>query len=207
VRRAAAILTVLLLTTTAAVAQQSIHPKTVVDPEEGLPLYKSKHLPAGWLDVARRPQDPGDLAGIDSGSKGGHRKGHAAAAAAHARGHARRHGRADQRSHLAVLATRTKRRPVEMRGGCMSACTLITGFVPKEWLCFAPGAFLAFHATRTAEAYPRRSLTSTWQMYAAYPPEIKHWIDARGGPNNLPMEAWWTMSDRDLWAIGYPKCK
>jgi hypothetical protein len=45
VRRAAAILTVLLLTTTAAVAQESFHPRTVVDPEEGLPLYKRKFFP------------------------------------------------------------------------------------------------------------------------------------------------------------------
>jgi hypothetical protein len=31
-------------------AQESFHPKTVVDPEEGLPLYKSKHLPPdGWM--------------------------------------------------------------------------------------------------------------------------------------------------------------
>ena len=45
VRRAAAILTVLLLTTTAAVAQELFHPRTVVDPEEGLPLYKRKFFP------------------------------------------------------------------------------------------------------------------------------------------------------------------
>ena len=44
-------------------------------------------------------------------------------------------------------------------------------------------------------------------MYAAYPPEIRHWIDNRGGPNKLRMEAWWTMPDHELWAMGYPRCK
>jgi hypothetical protein len=94
-----------------------------------------------------------------------------------------------------------------MRGGCWSACTLITGYIPKERLCFAPGAFLAFHAARTDETYPRLSPAATWQMYAAYPPEIRHWIDNRGGPNKLRMEAWWTMPDHELWAMGYPRCK
>ena len=60
---------------------------------------------------------------------------------------------------------------------------------------------------RTAETYPRRSGAGTWQMYAAYPPEIKSWIDDRGGPDKLPMEAWWTMSDSQLWALGYGKCQ
>ena len=44
-------------------------------------------------------------------------------------------------------------------------------------------------------------------MYAAYPPEIKSWIDDRGGPDKLPMEAWRTMSDSQLWALGYGKCQ
>jgi hypothetical protein len=60
VRRTALALAVLLATTIssqdgrlrldAAHAQQSIRPKTVVDPEEGLPLYKRKHFPPdGWM--------------------------------------------------------------------------------------------------------------------------------------------------------------
>jgi hypothetical protein len=97
--------------------------------------------------------------------------------------------------------------PVEMRGGCWSACTMITGFVPKERLCFAPAAFLAFHAARTGEADPRLSLAGTWRMYASYPPEIKSWIDNRGGPDKLKVETFWFMHSHDLWAIGYPRCK
>jgi hypothetical protein len=97
--------------------------------------------------------------------------------------------------------------PVEMRGGCWSACTMITSFVPKERLCFAPGAFLAFHAARTIEPYPQLSPSATWRMYASYPAEIRSWIDDRGGPYKLTVETFWTMSDRDLWAMGYPRCK
>jgi len=29
---------------------------------------------------------------------------------------------------------------VEMRGGCYSACTLLTSYFPKERLCFGEGA-------------------------------------------------------------------
>ena len=97
--------------------------------------------------------------------------------------------------------------PVEMRGGCWSACTMITGFVPKERLCFAPGAFLAFHAARTAEPPYRLNSAGTWTMYASYPAEIPQWIDHHGGVYKLTVETFWTMYDRDLWAIGYPRCK
>jgi hypothetical protein len=78
--------------------------------------------------------------------------------------------------------------PVEMRGGCWSACTMITGFVPKERLCFAPGAFLAFHAARTAEPPYRLNSAGTWTMYASYPAEIRQWIDHHGGVYKLTVE-------------------
>ena len=37
--------------------------------------------------------------------------------------------------------------------------------------------------------------------------EIRRWIDRNGGHENLPLDGFWTMYDRDLWAMGYPKCK
>jgi hypothetical protein len=161
-------------------AQESIHPKNVVDPEEGLPLYQRKHFPSdGWMspddrrilaisratiEEARRVMGPPPPLApvVMHGGMGGLVNHHIT-----------------QFSHLEQTGA-----PVEMRGGCCSACTLITGFIPKERLCFALGAFLAFHAARTAEPYPRRSLAITWQMYAAYPSEIKSWIDNRGGPTS-----------------------
>jgi hypothetical protein len=44
-------------------------------------------------------------------------------------------------------------------------------------------------------------------MYASYPAEIRRWIDDHGGVGRLTVEAYWTMYDRELWAIGYPRCK
>jgi hypothetical protein len=48
---------------------------------------------------------------------------------------------------------------------------------------------------------------ATLAMYASYPAEIRHWIDANGGPYKMTVETYWTMYDRELWAIGYPRCK
>lgn len=98
--------------------------------------------------------------------------------------------------------------PVEIHGGCYSACTLILAHVAKEKLCFAPGAFLAFHAATWTEKPPHQiSPSATRDMYQSYPLEVQQWIDRNGGYEKLTVEAYWTMYDRELWAIGYPKCK
>ena len=103
--------------------------------------------------------------------------------------------------------------PVEIRGGCYSACTLVVSFIAKEKLCFAEGAFLGFHAAVTAESYVRGRAnwqpahSSTMQMYEGYPTEIKAWIDRHGGWKKLKVNEYWTLYDRDLWSMGYPKCK
>jgi hypothetical protein len=96
--------------------------------------------------------------------------------------------------------------PVEMRGGCWSACTLLTSYIPKERLCFAPGSFLAFHSARSVDS-PKPELQSTLRMYASYPAEIQRWIDRNGGPHKMTVETFWTMYAPELWAMGYPRCK
>ena len=95
---------------------------------------------------------------------------------------------------------------VEIRGPCYSACTLITAYVGKDKLCIAQGAFLAFHAVRSAE---KREImpAETALTYRQQPAEIRDWIDRNGGPEKLPLDGFWTMYDRDLWAMGYPRCK
>jgi hypothetical protein len=98
--------------------------------------------------------------------------------------------------------TKTK---VEIRGPCYSACTLILGYVAVENICIAEGTFMAFHAIRTAEN--RRLDYDTWQAYNSMPPEIRWWIDDNGGHENLPLNGYWTLYDRQMWAMGYPKCK
>jgi hypothetical protein len=95
---------------------------------------------------------------------------------------------------------------VEIRGPCYSACTIVTSYVAKDKLCIAEGAFLAFHAVRSnvhGEIMP----DATAAMYYSFPSEIRLWIDRNGGHRNLPLNGYWTMYDRELWAMGYPKCK
>jgi hypothetical protein len=201
VRRAAAILAA-LLATTAAHAQQTRASSipfqtTVVDPEEGVPLYRRTKLPPdGWMPPDQRrlmalsaPIVPAALAPplepvVMNGGRGGLIGEH----------------------HVRFWALKQQGVPVELRGGGWSACTLITAFIPKERLCFAPGAFLAFHAARRVDNQQPEP-HATLSMYASYPAEIRQWIDAHGGVAKMTVEVYWTMYDRDLWAIGYPRCK
>ena len=99
--------------------------------------------------------------------------------------------------------TKTK---VELRGPCYSACTLIFAYVAAENLCIAEGAFMAFHAIRSLERGVRMD-RDTWLAYTSMPPEIRWWIDDNGGHENLPLKDYWTLYDRQMWAMGYPKCK
>ena len=94
---------------------------------------------------------------------------------------------------------------VEMRGPCWSACTLITGYIAKEKLCFAAGSFLAFHAAQTVDHRP--SINDTWMMYWAVPVQIQNWLDANGGPLKMTINNYWFLRDVDLWEMGYPRCK
>jgi hypothetical protein len=99
---------------------------------------------------------------------------------------------------------------VELRGSCYSACTLLTSYVPKDRLCVAPGAFLAFHSAQTSmdNATAQKHPYATVLMYLSYPSTIRDWIDKQGGTDKLPGpgQGYWTMYDRDLWAMGYPRC-
>jgi hypothetical protein len=198
VRRTAVTLAALLATTTAH-AQASIFSPSpyVVDPEGEAPLYKRKFLPpAGWMPADQRmllalsaPIVPAALAPppeptVMNGGRGGMIGEH----------------------HARFWALKQRGAAVEMRGGCYSACTLITSYIPKERLCFGEGSFLAFHSARAPDS-ARPQLQSTLEMYISYPTEIRHWIDRNGGPYKLTVESYWTMYDRDLWAIGYPRCK
>lgn len=96
---------------------------------------------------------------------------------------------------------------VEIRGPCYSACTLVLAFVEPENLCVAAGGFMAFHAIRSGEhGEIMPGATARW-MYWEQPLPIRQWIDRNGGWEKLPLNGYWTMYDRDLWAFGYPRCK
>jgi hypothetical protein len=185
-----------VLAATSANAQRTLYPPHLMgDSEAGLPLYQRKFMPPpdpigdvppGWRLTALPPPPAAPVLEpvVMLGGKGGSIMEHQAR----------------------FWALKQQGATVEMRGGCWSACTLITSYIPQERLCFAEGAFLAFHSARTAQS-PAPKLEATLAMYSIYPAEIRNWIDRNGGPYKMTVETYWTMYDRDLWAMGYPRCK
>ena len=95
---------------------------------------------------------------------------------------------------------------VEIRGPCYSACTFVLAYIAPDKLCIAPNAFMAFHAIRTSE-HGEKMPGATQKYYSELPELVRLWIDANGGWQNLPLNGYWTMHDRELWALGYPKCQ
>jgi len=73
---------------------------------------------------------------------------------------------------------------VVIDGPCLSACTLLTGLIPKSHICVTRRAVLGFHA---ASYYndASRSLVPTREgsrlVMRLYPAEIRNWIERRGG--------------------------
>ena len=68
-------------------------------------------------------------------------------------------------------------------GQCLSACTLVLAFVPRERICVTPNAVFGFHSAwsydgQGGEALNRGATQSMWNMY---PERIRAWIRANGG--------------------------
>jgi len=111
-------------------------------------------------------------------------------------------GRMDMHYNLYADYKRARTK-VEVRGPCYSACTLVLAYV--EDICIAPGAFMAFHAVRSVQTGARMD-DETARAYRHMPAAIKTWLDDHGGHEKLPLNSFWMMYDRELWAMGYPKC-
>jgi hypothetical protein len=93
---------------------------------------------------------------------------------------------------------------VEVRGDCMSACTLIVGAIDKSRICFGPNGKLHFHQARDPSLPGDPVSPETTQLvFDSYPSDIQHWI---GKAENLPAEGFWTLHAQDLWKMGYHKC-
>jgi len=93
---------------------------------------------------------------------------------------------------------------VVIDGACMSACTMVLGFVPREHICATPNAVLGFHA---AWEYDRSgahiaSPSGTRDLLLTYPAPVRAWISYHGGltPNLLLLRG------RELLAI-VPPCR
>jgi hypothetical protein len=90
-------------------------------------------------------------------------------------------------------------------GPCLSACTLLTGIVPRNRVCVTSRAILGFHAASYYDD-ASRSLVPTREgsrlVMHLYPQDVRSWIDRHGGlrPQLL------TMHGRDLTAL-FPTCQ
>jgi hypothetical protein len=95
---------------------------------------------------------------------------------------------------------------IEVHGRCRSACTLITGAIPKDRLCFAEGAFLGFHWAREGAWDGPLSRESTQWLIDHYPADIRAWLDKQGGIEKLPQTGYWVLPASILWDMGYRRC-
>jgi hypothetical protein len=73
---------------------------------------------------------------------------------------------------------------VVIDGPCLSACTLLTGIIPRNRICVTGRAVLGFHAASYYDDVSR-SLVPTRQgsrlVMRFYPPQIRSWINRHGG--------------------------
>jgi hypothetical protein len=69
-------------------------------------------------------------------------------------------------------------------GPCLSACTLLTGIIPRNRICVTQRAVLGFHAASYYDDVSR-SLVPTRRgsrlVMRLYPPAIRSWISRHGG--------------------------
>jgi hypothetical protein len=68
-------------------------------------------------------------------------------------------------------------------GLCASACTIVLGAVPHDKICVTSHASLGFHAAWDLddEGHAITNPEATHMLYSMYPPQVKKWINQRGG--------------------------
>jgi hypothetical protein len=94
---------------------------------------------------------------------------------------------------------------VEIRGTCISGCTLIMMHVPDDRLCFSDDASLQFHLAWDRVTGKANMALSKW-MIDNYPQNIRTWLMDRGGIEKMSIAEFWTLNAEELWAMGYRKC-
>ena len=71
---------------------------------------------------------------------------------------------------------------VRIDGLCNSACTLLTGLVPRRRVCITPRAMLSFHAAWSEASGPDvASAAATAELMRIYPAAIRAFLARRGG--------------------------
>ena len=68
-------------------------------------------------------------------------------------------------------------------GRCYSACTLVTGIVPRRKICVTARATLGFHAAHSSYGLGNSGgdYAATRALYNLYPGYIKAWLNQHGG--------------------------
>ena len=101
-------------------------------------------------------------------------------------------------------------------GPCFSGCTMVMAHIPKNRLCFGRDAKLSFHQARkgvldnqarisSLDILPASPETTQW-MIDQYPPDIRDWINDRGGVAKMTVRDFWILTAEDLWKMGYSQC-
>lgn len=102
-------------------------------------------------------------------------------------------------------AVRNSGERVVIDGPCLSACTLLTGIVPRSHICVTERAVLGFHAASYYDD-ASRSLVPTREgsrvVMRLYPAAIRGWIERHGGLTPHLIE----MRGRELAAL-YSTCR
>jgi hypothetical protein len=93
---------------------------------------------------------------------------------------------------------------VVIDGLCLSACTIVLGFVPRNRICATPHARLGFHAAWMPDGQGNRvtSSTGTRFLWRIYPANVRRWISRKGG---LQRRMLW-LQGRELMAM-VPPCQ
>jgi hypothetical protein len=102
-------------------------------------------------------------------------------------------------------AMRASGERIVIDGPCLSACTLLTGIVPRGHVCITSRAVLGFHAASYYNDVSRSLVPTragTRLVMRLYPSEIRAWINRHGGLTPQLI----TMRGPDLAAL-YPPCQ
>lgn len=68
-------------------------------------------------------------------------------------------------------------------GRCFSACTIVTGLIPRDRICVTSRAMFGFHTARGPDARGKLATNRavTRMLYTLYPAPIKGWLKRNGG--------------------------
>ena len=103
-----------------------------------------------------------------------------------------------------LVALRSSGERIVIDGPCLSACTMITGVIPRDRICVTRRARLGFHAAWHPGDHGRivTSRGGTQLLMDIYPANVRRWIARKGGltPRMVFLQG------RELAAM-YPPCR